>query len=368
MENWKDGLNVSAKSAGAKKKKSKNRKESWSSVEEPDDQDPNQLMHSPPTMPVLYVCKGMSSSVGEAMAAARDRATRYSSVQQDTTLGFPYQVPRPDGEERHHTRKHITGSEQEAEIMREYIKPPANKTLFDVDCDGPHRSCSVGVFPTQTECGVAHAGIHHHRHSAPLDARSSHHPPVSASSSSSSSSSSSLPGWGCGDEGRGSPRRGRKAGGMVQRSPLMANLSPFSSKCERSSHTSQQEECRRGRHQGGLGTSSPSPSHDPSIPLPYCPSTSTLADITMVPVPCGPSIHSPSSSHPGDPGGSHGAHMGSLGIQGDLLHTYGQSSQSPCSLTANHDLPPLYSDVIENSSLFTSASRPSEQRTKSGEI
>ncbi|XP_069173281.1 uncharacterized protein [Procambarus clarkii] len=52
MENWKDGLNVSAKSAGAKKKKSKNRKESWSSVEEPDDQDPNQLMHSPPTMPV----------------------------------------------------------------------------------------------------------------------------------------------------------------------------------------------------------------------------------------------------------------------------------------------------------------------------
>ncbi|XP_042208111.1 uncharacterized protein LOC121856564 isoform X3 [Homarus americanus] len=307
--------------------------------------------------------------VGEAMAA-RDRATRYSSVQKDTTLGFPYQVPRPDGEERHPTRKHLTGSEQEAEIMREYIKPPANKTLFDLECDGPHRSCSVSVFPTQTECGVAHMGAHHHhRHSAPLDARSPHHPAVSASSSS-SSSSSSLPGWGCGDDGRGSPRRGRKTGGF-QKSPLVANcLAPFTSaKYERAPHASQQEGGRRGGlQQGGLGTSSPSPSHDSSITLPYCP-TNTLADITMVSVPCGPSSHSPSSSHLGGPGGSQGAHMGSLGVQGGLPHTYGQSSQSPCSPTADHDLPPLYSDdVIENSSLYTSASRPSEQRTKSGEI
>ncbi|XP_069944748.1 uncharacterized protein [Cherax quadricarinatus] len=314
---------------------------------------------------VLYACKEMSSSMGEAMAAARDRATRYSSVQQDTTLGLPYQVPRPDGEERHHTRKHLTGSEQEAEIMREYIKPPANKTLFDVDTDGPHRSCSVGVFPTQPECGASHPGVtYHHRHSAPLETRSSHHPAVSASSS-----SSSLPGWGCGDDGRGSPRRGRKAGGSSQKTPLM--LTPFSSssKYERAPHSSQQEGGRRGsQHQGRLGTSSPSPSRDPSISLPYCPSTNTLADITMVSVPCGPSTHSSSSGHLGGPGGFQGAHMGSLGLPGDLPIMYGQSSDSPCSPTADHDLPPLYSDVMESSSLYTSASRPSEQRTKSGEI
>ncbi|XP_053634547.1 uncharacterized protein [Cherax quadricarinatus] len=364
MEDWKDGLPVPSKSASSKKKKSKYRKDSWSSVEEAEELDPRQALH-PTTMPVLYACKEMSSSMGEAMAAARDRATRYSSVQQDTTLGLPYQVPRPDGEERHHTRKHLTGSEQEAEIMREYIKPPANKTLFDVDTDGPHRSCSVGVFPTQPECGASHPGVtYHHRHSAPLETRSSHHPAVSASSS-----SSSLPGWGCGDDGRGSPRRGRKAGGSSQKTPLM--LTPFSSssKYERAPHSSQQEGGRRGsQHQGRLGTSSPSPSRDPSISLPYCPSTNTLADITMVSVPCGPSTHSSSSGHLGGPGGFQGAHMGSLGLPGDLPIMYGQSSDSPCSPTADHDLPPLYSDVMESSSLYTSASRPSEQRTKSGEI
>lgn len=65
---------------------------------------------------VLYVYEGISGSVGEAMAAARDRATRYNSVQQDTTLGYPYQVPLPDGEERQYTlptvKHHFTGSEQ----------------------------------------------------------------------------------------------------------------------------------------------------------------------------------------------------------------------------------------------------------------
>lgn len=62
------------------------------------------------------MCEGISGSVGEAMAAARDRATRYSSVQQDTILGYPYQVPLPDGEERQYTlpsmKHHLTGSEQ----------------------------------------------------------------------------------------------------------------------------------------------------------------------------------------------------------------------------------------------------------------
>ncbi|MPC42448.1 hypothetical protein E2C01_036070 [Portunus trituberculatus] len=44
--------------------------------------------------------------MGDAMAAhARDRSTRYQSVQQDTTLGFPYQVQRPDGEERYPSKK-----------------------------------------------------------------------------------------------------------------------------------------------------------------------------------------------------------------------------------------------------------------------
>lgn len=371
MESWKDGLPVPPQSSTSKKKKKKckDRKDSWSSADETEQQQEQQQLR-PATMPVLYVCEGMSTSVGEAMAAARDRATRYQSVQQDTTLGFPYQVPRPDGEERHPLRRPLISSEQETEIMREFIKPPANKTLSDVERDGPHRSCSVGVFPTHAECGMAHSGVHHHhRHSAPLETRSSHHPAVSASSSS-SSSSSSLPGWGCGDEGRGSPRRGRKTGGLVQRSPLMANcLAPFTSaKYERAPHASQHEGGRRGgRHHVGLGTNSPSPSHDSNIPLPYCPGANTLADITMVKVPCGPSSHSPSSSHPGGPSGSQGAHMGGLGMQG-IPHTYGQSSQSPCSPTADHDLPPCYSDVIENSNLYTSASRPSEQRTKSGKI
>lgn len=258
--------------------------------------------------------------------------------------------------------------------MREYIKPPANKTLSDVELDGPHRSCSVAVFPTQADCGLTHSGMfhhhHHHRHSAPLDARSPHHSAVSASTSSSSSSSSSLslPGWGAGEETRGSPRRGRKTG-PPQRSPLMDCLNPFTSgRYERAPHTSQQEGGRRGgRHQGMLAAGSPS-THDPSVSFPYTAAANTLADITMVPVPCGSSTHSLSPTHPGGPVASQGLHMGSMGVQGGLPHTYGQSSESPCSPTTDHDLPPLYSDMIENSNSHSSASRPSEPRTKSGKI
>ncbi|XP_063606140.1 uncharacterized protein LOC134781058 isoform X1 [Penaeus indicus] len=321
---------------------------------------------------VLYVYEGISGSVGEAMAAARDRATRYSSVQQDTILGYPIQVPLPDGEERQYTlpsmKHHLTGSEQEAEITREYIKPPANKTLFDVECDVSHRSCSEGSFPIQSEWGVGHGGSHHHsqhqqhRYSAPMDPRATQHPAVSASSSS-SSSSSSLPGWGCGDEGRGSPRRMRKPGGLGQRgTQLLANMvAPFTSP----KYAPHQEGSRRGGRHQGMGTSSPSPSHDINISMPYCPAATTLADITMVSVPCGPSArtaHSP--SHSSVPGGSQGVHMSSMG----LPHTSGQSSQSRCSPTADHDFPPLYTEVIENPTLYTSVSRPSEPRTNSGKI
>nr|XP_027234487.1 uncharacterized protein LOC113825850 [Penaeus vannamei] len=329
---------------------------------------------------VLYVCEGISGSVGEAMAAARDRATRYSSVQQDTILGYPYQVPLPDGEERQYTlpsmKHHLTGSEQEAEITREYIKPPANKTLFDVECDVSHRSCSEGSFPLQSEWGVGHGGSHHHaqhqqhRYSAPMDPRAMQHPAVSASSSS-SSSSSSLPSWGCGDEGRGSPRRMRKPAGLGQRgTQLLANMvAPFTSP----KYAPHQEGSRRGGRHQGMGTSSPSPSHDINISMPYCPAATTLADITMVSVPCGPSArtaHSPcrpsahSPSHSSVPGGSQGVHMSSMG----LPHTSGQSSQSRCSPTADHDFPPLYTEVIENPTLYTSVSRPSEPRTNSGKI
>ncbi|KAK8407477.1 hypothetical protein O3P69_002196 [Scylla paramamosain] len=125
------------------------------------------------THSVLYVCEGMNNSMGDAMAAhARDRSTRYQSVQQDTTLGFPYQVQRPDGEERYPSKKPHPAPDQE--ILREYIKPPANKTLSDVNVNGPHHSCSVGGFPTQPECGLGHSGIHSYRYSAPLDAQSPH--------------------------------------------------------------------------------------------------------------------------------------------------------------------------------------------------
>lgn len=53
----------------------------------------------------------MNNSMGEAMAA-RDRTTRFNSVQQDTTLGFPYQVQRPDGEERYPSKKPLTTPDQ----------------------------------------------------------------------------------------------------------------------------------------------------------------------------------------------------------------------------------------------------------------
>lgn len=62
-------------------------------------------------MQVLYVCEGMNNSMGEAMAA-RDRTTRLHSVQQDITLGLPYQVQRPDGEERYPSKKPFTTTDQ----------------------------------------------------------------------------------------------------------------------------------------------------------------------------------------------------------------------------------------------------------------
>ncbi|KAG0713079.1 hypothetical protein GWK47_017030 [Chionoecetes opilio] len=66
---------------------------------------------------VLYVCEGMNNSMGDAMAAAaRDRNTRYQSVQQDTTLGFPYQVQRPDGEERYPSKKPLPAPDQVFEL------------------------------------------------------------------------------------------------------------------------------------------------------------------------------------------------------------------------------------------------------------
>lgn len=73
---------------------------------------------------VLYVCEGMNNSMGDAMAAhARDRSTRYQSVQQDTTLGFPYQVQRPDGEERYPSKKPHPAPDQVGSKRLEDLTP-----------------------------------------------------------------------------------------------------------------------------------------------------------------------------------------------------------------------------------------------------
>ncbi|XP_066973583.1 uncharacterized protein [Macrobrachium rosenbergii] len=320
------------------------------------------------THSVLYVCEGMSGSVGEAMAAARDRATRYQSVQQDFALGLPHQVRRPDGEERRCTIPNMkpfapTSDSQEAETTREYIKPPPNKTLFDV----PPRSYSMGML--NREWDVVPSGMHphqqqqqqhHHNHySAPLD------PAGSAASSSSSSPSSSWPSWGSGDESsRGSPRRVRKTLGFGQKgSPsLLSNcIAPFTSpKNERVPQSPQDGGRRANRHQGVLSTGTLLSSQDQ-----YCPAASTWADITTVSVPCG-SSHSP--NYPSGSGTSQGTLGSGMGVPGDPPHLYEQSSQSGCSAPADHELPPLYSEVIENPTVCRSVSRPSEQRTNSGKI
>ncbi|XP_068219092.1 uncharacterized protein [Palaemon carinicauda] len=321
---------------------------------------PNTFTHS-----VLYVCEGMSGSVGEAMAAARDRATRYQSVQQDFALGLPHQVRRPDGEERRHCTipnmkpYAATSDSQEAETTREYIKPPPNKTLFDV----PPRSYSMGML--NRDWDVVSSGMHphqqhHHNHySAPLD------PAGSAASSSSSSPSSSWPSWGSGDESsRGSPRRVRKTLGFGQKgSPsLLSNcIAPFTSpKNERAPQSPQDGGRRANRHQGVLNSGTLMSSQDQ-----YCPGGSTWSDITTVSVPCG-SSHSP--NYPSGSGASQGTLGSGMGVQGDPPHLYEQSSQSGCSAPADHELPPLYSEVIENPTVCRSVSRPSEQRTNSGKI
>lgn len=326
----------------------------------PSPQHHSQTILAPTTFThsVLYVCESMSmsGSVGEAMAAARDRATRYESVQQDAALGFPYQVSRPEAARLCPLRSITplaTSESQEAEITREYIKPPPNKTLSDMEGEGPHRSYSTGVL--HGDWGVAQGGHHHHhhhqshhRHSASLD-----RPSLSADFSSSPSSSA---GCGSGDESnRGSQKTSVRSGQRHFLSYVTAFTSP---KNERAPQSSQEGSRQGSRHQGG-------PPHD-SVPLHYPTAASSLAGITTVPLPCGPT-HSPGYSS--GSGVSQGTHVGSsLGAQGGLPHTYEQSSQSGCSTSTDHDLPPLYDHVIENPNLYTSVSRPSEQRTNSGKI
>ncbi|XP_068219091.1 uncharacterized protein [Palaemon carinicauda] len=349
----------------AKTSRRRSRSRTGSRVLERMVEDQRALHNMPPTNPVLYVCEGMSGSVGEAMAAARDRATRYQSVQQDFALGLPHQVRRPDGEERRHCTipnmkpYAATSDSQEAETTREYIKPPPNKTLFDV----PPRSYSMGML--NRDWDVVSSGMHphqqhHHNHySAPLD------PAGSAASSSSSSPSSSWPSWGSGDESsRGSPRRVRKTLGFGQKgSPsLLSNcIAPFTSpKNERAPQSPQDGGRRANRHQGVLNSGTLMSSQDQ-----YCPGGSTWSDITTVSVPCG-SSHSP--NYPSGSGASQGTLGSGMGVQGDPPHLYEQSSQSGCSAPADHELPPLYSEVIENPTVCRSVSRPSEQRTNSGKI
>ncbi|KAK3871066.1 hypothetical protein Pcinc_023770 [Petrolisthes cinctipes] len=281
-----------------------------------------------------------------SMAAAQDHAaTLQKSVQQDTKLGFPHQVPRPDGEERCLTRKFPIKPEHE-EQKREYIKPPTNKSVNDVGNEATHRPSLFSVYSPQGECGVGQCGA------SPLP---QHH-----SSSSSSSSSLSQPGYG--EEGRSSPRRQRKA---IAPTFVPQYATPFSPKYQQ--HESSQ---RGGWPHGNLAMSISPSSHVPNNPLPYPSASNTLADITKLSVDCGPTHLSPSDRHTDMPVDSQAMSVGSLGVQQmGGPHRYRQQfTESPCSPSAESDDPP-YSDVIDNSSLYNpSVSRPSEQRTKSGKI
>lgn len=229
-------------------------------------------------------------------------------------------------------------------MTREFIKPPANKSVNDVGNEATHRPILFGAYPPQGECGVGQCGAY------PLP---QHH------SSSSSSSSLSQPGYG--EEGRSSPRRQRKA--IVP--PLVQQYrTPFSPKYQQ--HESSQ---RGGWPHGGLAMGIPPPSHVPNNPLPYPSASNTLADITTMPVGCGSTQLSPSDRHTEVPVDSQAMSVGSLGVQQmGGPHRYRQFTESPCSPSAEPDDPP-FSDVIDNSSLCNpSVSRPSEQRTKSGKI
>ncbi|KAK7069094.1 hypothetical protein SK128_000171 [Halocaridina rubra] len=337
----------------------------------------------------------MSGSVGEAVAAAaRDRATRYQSVQRDTTLGYPYQVAMPDGEERHHhchlspNRKSLSTSDSQAvcpdspesqrkataepglshrtlrdnvmllaEITREYIKSPPNKTPFDVESEGPHRSYSMGVFPVHGEMVGVQGVAHLQRHSASLDAKSNPHAIVSMASSASPSSSS----W-PDESSRGSPRRARKTGGSGNRGSLsFANrigaIQFTSPKNDRGPSTSQDGGRRGSRHQGVLVSDTVLSSQEHNVPLTYGPAASALANITMVPVPCGPSSSSP--AYPSESGASQGGRIGgSLGVQGDLLQALEHSSHSGCNTSADQDHPSVYSERVYAGPCQNSRVRP----------
>ncbi|GAB6026766.1 hypothetical protein CHUAL_013265 [Chamberlinius hualienensis] len=171
--------------------------------------------------------------ISHEVALFRERQIRLQSVQADLDLAFPPSISLPDGEEypfdslRH---MHLRNPEQESELLRECIRPPPNRTIFESESPPPYdrRSCSMGILHSSssssssstislTNNGALRArsneisvplvmrcqsmstnncncnGSGHHNHH--------HHPPHHFSSSSSSSSSNG--GGGSGNGGRG---------------------------------------------------------------------------------------------------------------------------------------------------------------------
>ncbi|RXG72645.1 hypothetical protein Avbf_06636 [Armadillidium vulgare] len=321
---------------------------------------------------VLYVCERVNGNVDGAMAAARERtsSSRYAtarSVQKDPTHGFPIQVSLPDGETSHHhfnpCLRHNGGPEQEAEMVRGYLKPPENKSLSDMECLNSSRSFSMGVLgihddwegtqscvtpalsSAQSHRSYNNISLHpKHRHSNPLEPQNTCHShysmrgnaltsgssTFSLSSSSSSVSSSSNVG--------GSPK-GRIASFQMQFFP------PFLSAREKG--TQEGSGRKSGRSSRGQGTPQPI-LRNPS------PSTA-LEHITVV---------------------SCGAADICQTFQTDISHSdhvalpQGMYGNMPTDLAtaAIEDKPPsIYSEGIDSPSLYNNDSRP-ERRTNSGKI
>ena len=232
------------------------------------------------------------------------------------------------------------------EITREYLKPPPNKSVFDVpsslpemDCHGTQRSFSMGVLPDKEWASMKICGSNStNRHSAPLEPHLRHSPANTLSSSSSSSSSGSS--WGCSSEdSRGSPRRGKKS----KQPPFIAqciSLTPFnSSKLEKNS-----QEGGRRTHRSNY------PFQDPRDTVVF-ENTSTLGqsldEIDVLP--CSPATNGPSCLS---------RHQLSTPLP-RRCEVQGTSLVDP-------DEPSLCCETAENSRLCPSAS--ADERTNSGKI
>lgn len=190
----------------------------------------NRLDHNITSTTAVYV-HPQDDRISHEVALFRERQIRLQSVQAELDSLYPPSISLPDGEEypygalRH---LHLRNAEQESELLRECIRPPPNRTIYESESPPPYerRACSMGKLHSYSSastisltnngalkarsnelstplvmrcqsmstnnCNCNGSGHHNHHH----------HHSSSSSSSSSSCSKSSVGGGGSGNSGK----------------------------------------------------------------------------------------------------------------------------------------------------------------------